>query len=305
MRAARMMTLLAGCLLLASCDRQKSSSPRTPEEMYARVQELLRPGVEDTDSREKEAMLWLHRAGEAGYLRAQTDLGWLYLGGGRGIEKDEAEAYRWFSRAAEQGSREAHQALAEMLLRGGAIPRDEAAALEHGRKSAEAGLAEGMLMMGLHLIRTDEGMAEGVEWLRKAAQGKSLRTVGTAARTLGQIYAQGAHGVAADSEKSVHWYMQAAQAGDARAQFIAALMLMRGELMEKDEERGMAYLRMAAGQDYPRAIARLINILRNSGGGETQEREAEAWARRLEELRRKGEPVSSPETVPAPAASQE
>lgn len=304
MRAALMVSLLAGGLLLASCDRQKSSSPRTPEEMYAHVQELLRPGVEDAEPRAKEAMLWLRRAGEAGYLRAQTDLGGIYLEGGRGVEKDVAEAYRWFSRAAEQGSREAHLYLAEMLLRGGAIPRDEAAALEHGRKAAEAGLAEGMLMMGLHLIRSDEGMAEGVEWLRKAAQGKSLRTAGTAARTLGQIYARGAHGVAIDSAQSVHWYMRAAQAGDARAQFIAALMLMRGEQVEKDAERGMAYLRMAAGQDYPRAIAQLVNILRNSGGGEVQEREAEAWARRLEELRRKGEPASSPEDASVPAGAQ-
>jgi len=305
MREALTISLLAGCLLLASCDRQKTSSPGTPEEMYARVQELLRPGVEDAEPRVKEALLWLRRAGEAGYLQAQTDLGGIYLEGGRGVEKDEAEAWRWFSRAAEQGSREAHLYLAEMLLRGGAIPRDEAAALEHGRKAAEAGLAEGMLMLGLHLIRTDEGMHEGVEWLRKAAQGKSLRTVGIAARTLGQIYARGAHGVAADSAQSVHWYMQAAQAGDARAQFIAALMLMRGELVEKDAERGMAYLRMAAGQDYPRAIALLVNILRNSGGGEAQEQEAEAWAHRLEGLRRREKNDSSPEAAPVSAESQE
>lgn len=278
--------------LLSSCERKEEPVPDTPEAMYERVRELLRPGVEDPEQRAKEALTWLHRAGEAGYLQAQTDLGGLYLEGGKGVKKDEAEAYRWFARAAEQGSPEAHLYLAELLLRGGAVPRDEAAALMHGRQAAEAGLTEGMLMVGLDLIRSEEGIEEGMEWLRKAAESQSLRTAGIAAGMLGDIYAKGARHVEPDAAQAVQWYRRGAQVGYARAQMIYALILLEGEAGVKDEEQGMAYLRMAAGQDYPRAIAALINRLRNAGGDASLEKEADAWSRRLEELLRRTAPAA-------------
>lgn len=290
-RALPISLLMAAGSLLISCDRKEEARPDTPEAMYERVRELLRPGVEDPEQRAKEALTWLHRAGEAGYLRAQTDLGGLYLEGGKGVDKDEAEAYRWFARAAEQGSPEAHIYLAQLLLRGGAVPRDEVEALAHARIAAEAGLAEGMLMVGLDLIRRAEGVKEGIAWLRKAAESPSLRTAGIAAGVLGDLYIKGAHGVASDTAQAMQWYRRGAEAGYARAQMMYALILLEGENGAKDEERGMAYLRLSAGQDYPRAMAELINRLRNAGGDASLEKEADAWSRRLEELLRRATPA--------------
>ena len=68
------------------------------------------------------------------------------------------------------------------------------------------------------------------------------------------------------------------------AQHIFAEMLLLGEPLVKDETRGMAMLRMAAGQDYKPAMARLINILRNGKNAKEHEKEAEAWDARLREL---------------------
>ena len=68
------------------------------------------------------------------------------------------------------------------------------------------------------------------------------------------------------------------------AQHVFAEMLLLGDPVEQDEKRGLAMLRMAAGQDYKPAMARLINILRNSKNAKESENEAAAWDARLQEL---------------------
>jgi TPR repeat protein len=64
-------------------------------------------------------------------------------------------------------------------------------------------------------------------------------------------------------------------------------MLISGDPVPQDTERGLAMLRLSAGQDNPQAIALLINLLRNSEDAEAHEEEAAAWSKRLESLRRK------------------
>lgn len=67
----------------------------------------------------------------------------------------------------------------------------------------------------------------------------------------------------------------------------AELLLAGAEGVPQDTEKGMSMLRLAAGQDYPRAIARLINLLRNSADADKFENEAKAWSDRLERLMEK------------------
>lgn len=66
--------------------------------------------------------------------------------------------------------------------------------------------------------------------------------------------------------------------------------------MPMDNDRGMAMLRMAAGQDYKPAMARLINILRNGKNAKENEGEAAAWDTRLQELLKQEK--QSPATQP-------
>ncbi len=286
-----LMGLWACAIICASCDRQeKAPEPSTPEEMYAHVQALLKPNVKGASSDFAGAMQWLLKAAEAGHLQAQTDLGGIYLQGGKGVEANPQEAFRWFSKAAEQGSKEAMVYLGNMLYTGQGCAQDIPKALEYLRTAAVSGLPDAQYRFALILLKQGKDNAQAVEWLRRAAAGNNLHTAALAAGMLGNIYARGYAGVVQDMQQAASWYKQAARGGDARSQLVYALMLLSGESVPKDTEQGMAMLRMSAGQDYPQAIALLINLLRNAPDAADKEPEAAAWAERLESLRHKQTP---------------
>ncbi len=276
-------------LFFSGCEKEQKPLPRTPEEMYAHVQELLKPHVEGEASDFEGAMLWLRRAAEGGLLQAQTDLAGIYLEGGKGIGRDGKAAYAWFSRAAAQGSHEAEFYMGHILYAGVDMARDEAAALSHWRKAADAGVAEAAYRLGLALTGKTGSAEEGVEWLRRAAGSGAPAVAAEAACALGNLYAKGGAGIQADMPEAARWYERAALGGDARAQLVYAIMLLTGQEVAKDAERGMAMLRMAAGQDYPQAIALLVNLLRNGDDASAHEDEARAWSERLEQLRTRSE----------------
>ena len=267
--------LLLVPLLLCACQKEDADNPSTPQAMYDMAQELLKPNVENAESDFAGALQWLRRAAEGGLLRAQLDLGGIYYAGGHGLEADARQAYDWFLKAAAQGSREAEVFLGMLQYEGRLGEKNVQEAMKHWRIAAEAGIAEGQYRLGRLLAQTDETRQEGVDWLVKASA-----AVPQAATALGNLY----YKYLEDATASAAWYEKGALAGDALAQHIFAEMLLLGEPVAKDVERGMSMLRMAAGQDYRPAMARLINILRNGKNAKDNESEASAWDARLQEL---------------------
>ncbi len=276
--------LLAG-LLLPGCMPEEKREPSTPEEMYAEAERLIKPNVAGDESDFAGAMRWLRKAAEGGLLRAQLDLGGIYMAGGKGVKPDGAQAMRWFALAAEQGSVEAHLFMGLLLYHGTGVAEDREAALAHWRTAAEGGVAEAQYRLGHVLAQKSETAAEGVDWLVKAVREGSADGVSEAACDLGYLFATGAAGEEPDMEKAAHWYAVAADGGLAKAQYVYALMLLEGEGAQADAARGLSYLKLAAGQDHPPAIARLVNYLRNKEDATPQDKEeAEAWAQRLDQL---------------------
>ena len=294
MGAMKTMSMLAGAvctLLWAGCGEQEKepTEPQTPQEMYNRVRELLLPNAEHDASDFSQAMEWLQRAAEAGHLQAQTDLGGIYLEGGKGDVKPNGKlAYEWFSRAAAQGSKEALYYMGLILDAGLDVPADKQKALLLWHEAAEAGVAEAQLRLGLALGRAEqpEAVHQGLRWLSRAVQAKAPKTAASAACALGNIYAKGRPGTPQDMAEAARWYKIAADGGDASAQLVYALMLLGGQPIPKDEAQGMRYLRLSAGQDNAAAIRLLVQQLRESGN----EQEAEAWEQRLTKLQEQGEP---------------
>lgn len=278
------------CLLLLpflffACDEQKQEQePRTPQEMYAKAQALLKPNVQGQQSDFAGALQWTRKAAEGGLLQAQTDLGGLYLNGGKGVATDYAEAYRWFAKAAEQGSMQAEVFVGMLLYDGQGVPQNRPAALQHWRKAADAGIADAQFRLGRVLVQRTETVQEGIALLEKAAREGQSGGIPQAATTLGNLYFRGANGAPQNSPLAAAWYAKGAAAGDPLAQWVYAEMLLEGNPVPKDEQRGLAMLRMAAGQDFIPAIGRLINTLRNAPDAAEHEQEAEAWNRRLTEL---------------------
>ena len=283
-----MSIMLAGtvCTLLwAGCGGQEKepAEPQTPQEMYERVRDLLMPNVEHDASDFAQAMVWLRRAAEAGHLQAQTDLGGIYLEGGKGdVKPDGKQAYEWFSRAAEQGSKESLYYMGLILYAGRDVVEDKRQALILWRQAADGGVAEAQLRLGLVLAGAvqEDAVVQGVRWLTRAVQAKAPKTAAEAACALGNIYAKGRPGVPKDMAEAARWYKMAADGGDAAAQLVHALMLIEAH----DAPQGLRYLRMAAGQDNVAAIQYLIRHLRMKG----EDQEAAAWEQRLDALQAKG-----------------
>lgn len=253
--------------------------------MYARVQELLQPSAEREAPATAEAMQWLTRAAEGGYLPAITDLGGIYLEGGKGVERNGAEALKWFTRAAEQGSRNAYVFMGTILYFGIDVQANPEQAMEYWQKAADADIPEAHFYLGSALIRFLPTAADGVKHLEQAADTCKGRLASSAATQLGFIYSKGLGDIPANADTATTWYRAGAEGGNPKAQLVYALMLLSGTNVDKDEKRGMTYLRMAAGQDFPPAIAQLINRLRNGEDAQNNEEEISAWEKRLESLR--------------------
>ena len=275
MRGMRYSLLLLPVLVLSACRNEESAEPATTQAMYDKAQVLLKPNVEHDSSDYAGAMRYLLQAAEGGLLRAQLDLGGIYFAGGHGVAADPQKAYNWFSLAAAQGSREAEVFLGILHYDGSLGKQNKEAALKHWRSAAAAGVAEGQYRLGRLLAQDDTTREEGLDWLVKASA-----VVPQAATALGNLYYQ----YLEETTTAAAWYEKGALAGDPMAQHVFAEMLLLGDPVAQDEERGLAMLRMSAGQDYKPAMARLINILRNSKNAKDNENEAAAWDARLQEI---------------------
>lgn len=97
------------------------------------------------------------RAGEAGDVAAQRNLGHLYRWG-KGVEQDLVEAARWYRRAAKAGFDRAQINLALLHLNGQGVKRDEAEAARWLSKAAEAGNPEARFRLA-QLLETGTGVA--------------------------------------------------------------------------------------------------------------------------------------------------
>lgn len=295
MNTTRILLPAAAALLLLSCgDNDSKSEPSTPQEMYERAKALIQPNVEHDASDFQAALEWTRKAAEAGYEQAQTDLGALYMYGGKGVKQDAAQAYIWFSKAAEQGNQAAHMFLGDLLYFGKGVAQDTDAALKQWRIAAEAGIAEAEYRLGHALVQAEQSASEGMAWLMKASRDGAQGGVALAACDIANVYAKGRAGIEKDLQKAAHWYEVAANMGEPRAQYAYSLMLLTGEGVQQDIGKGESYLRMAAGQSHVPAIRVLITMMESGSDADEKKEEIQAWKTRLNEL--------EAETVDVPSA---
>ncbi len=302
------LLILALPLLLTQCREGETSKDLTslsPQELYEKGRALLKPNIEQKASDFAQALELTRRAAEGGWRQAQTDLGWLLMNGGKGVTINHKEALDWFRKAADQGSMEAEFFIGELYYRGlDGVEGSNEEALRHWRIAAEAGIAEAQQRLGFLLSQQEKTIREGLAWLKRAATEGAAQGKAEAALNLGNIYASGKAGVAANLEEAARWYAIAAEEGNARAQHVYAIMLLTGNPVVQDVKAGMFMLRRAASQDYLPAMAEFIRRLRNAPDATPeQQKEAEAWDQRLQELlmKRRAKPAAAPQPPPEAA----
>jgi TPR repeat protein len=106
-----------------------------------------------------EAVAYYHKAADAGYASATSNLGTMYQNG-LGVAKDEQEAARLFHSAAAAGNTYAMNNLGLMYQEGRGVAKDQAEAVRLYRKAADAGNAEAMSNLDV-INENGRGVATG------------------------------------------------------------------------------------------------------------------------------------------------
>ena len=205
-----------------------------------------------------EAVRWLERAAERGYIEAQAGLAVLYVSGLGAVEAAAAEPTRglfsvptagppdleraalWARRAAEGGSAEGQSILGFVLSAG--TPNAEMLAESEAwfMKAAAAGNPQGALGYGLALLRrpgTPENLAEAARNFIIAADAQ----LPAGEYLLGVMLEKGA-GVEADATAAATLFKRAAERGlrSAQARWGLSLQLGRGRSAQPGRGRVMA-----------------------------------------------------------------
>ncbi len=189
---------------------------------------LAEDGLGEPGDMKKAEALYV-AAANAGGFKAQYRLGMLYSGGGA-VARDVDKARHYLSLAAEGGDREAAARLAS-------LDRPE-------RPPSDFERAELAASAGRH--------SEAAALYRHLAEAGNV----TARTRLAWMYEAG-RGVERSLDEAARLFMQSAEAGDAEAQYAIAVMHRTGRGQPHDVAASRAWLRRAAAQNYPAAVAAL------------------------------------------------
>lgn len=178
---------------LRTCRR--ASEAGDPQAQHA-LAKLLWTGL--ANSRDDHAAFqWCSRASDQGYLPAKVMLAGFYMSG-IGIRQDSEQSKTLLEEAAAAGSADATDLLGTMYAEGLGVERDLGRAIELWRRASLTGHTGAQTRLGNELIGSSMSneVDEGVEWLRKAANGGSY----SAHYTLGNLYEIGGGGLPKDPE---------------------------------------------------------------------------------------------------------
>lgn len=156
------------------------------------------------------AVAALRSQAASGDVKAQLTLALRYRDG-TGVNKDDAEAMMWAHRAADAGNADAMDFIGFAYLRGAVIKRNPAIAFAYfktaAKESAQAAFNLGQCYFGAQ--GTEQDIPKALEWWKKAAE----RGNGRAAASAAMAYLSG-EGVAADAVQARRLAERAAELND-------------------------------------------------------------------------------------------
>ena len=179
-----------------------------------------------------QAVHWFRKAADQGQEEAQYYLGWS-LAYGVAEEKDPEQAAYWWKKEAELGDADAQYALGLAYHLGEGVEQDFEQAVHWWKKAAEQGRAKAQYHLGEAYLSgegVERDIGQGDHWLMQAAeQGdawaqkevkyREMLTKGF--REMGKKLEQDA----AQAAQAAHMHRQAANLGDADAQYALGLAL--------------------------------------------------------------------------------
>jgi TPR repeat protein len=238
-------------------------------------------GLAGTPRNDSRAVELFEKAAAAGHVRAQINLGILYLRG-QGIPADLIQARAWLEKAAAGGDPQALYTLGRALSESaGQAVADPVRAADLYRRAAEKGHALAGLRYGLALsegngIKRDPVAAQ--RWLIQAQE----NGMPEAALAMGDMAARTpATRDKAANEKVVQsalsWYQAAANGGVPSAQFKIANAYFAGVGLPRDPAQALLWYGRAAQQGLPQAQHALGIMLIGGVAGTSDPVEGYKW----------------------------
>lgn len=179
------------------------------------------PQPDPSDYIERHTLNQIHDNAEKGDTKAQAALGYMYLHGHR-LPQDDILAVRFLSQAASRGDPYASFQLGNLYLIGKGCSPSIQKAKELIKIAADSGDKEAQMQLADLLLRSDDP-SKGVAYLTHLAElGDQTAMLALADALMSnrpEIF---------DKESGFKWYMQAAAAGNARGQLMAARCLYHG-----------------------------------------------------------------------------
>jgi uncharacterized protein len=224
---------------------------------------------------------YFEKAANAGHLRAQINLGILYLRG-QGVTRDLVQARAWLEKAAATDDPSALYALGRAMEdHDDKVMADSVRAADLYRRAAAKGHALAALRYGLALVdglgvKRDPNGAQ--TWLLQANDSG----VPEAALALGDLSARtpASRDKAANEkivERAVGWFEVAARAGVPSAQFKLANAYFAGAGIARDPAQALAWYGRAAQQGLPEAEHAFGVMLMGGVGGPQDQVEGYKW----------------------------
>lgn len=217
------------CLFgICSCQQKSSGTPvnlkerKAVEQEYAqKPQEVLLEEASEDDvnaiyelawradrqSNATEAFRLFLQAAEKGHIHAQNIVAGKYIRG-RGVAQNIPEGLKWLKKAVDAGEPAALSQLACCYALGNFVEQDSKKAVELAEKAIEAGDYNGYF-------------------------------------TIGYIHEKGIGGVKADYGDAFSYYIKGAEKHDPTCEKMVGLSYYYGDGVEKDEAKGIAWLKLA------------------------------------------------------------
>ncbi len=210
-------------------------------------------GKNDFSIDKKKAFDLFQQAADKQFVRAHYNLGLLYEKGW-GIEQNYAKAVEHYQIAAKAHLPLAQYNLSLLVLSGLGIDRDPIEAFNLCTQAASHDqFAQAICNLGwfyLEGIGTEKDEIQASELFYKALD----LNLPEAALMVGECYQRGIAGHAASSDNAIRCYEAAANAGNTRAMYQAALLYNDPEDPAFDKEKAMEWINKAAEGNYELAI---------------------------------------------------
>lgn len=228
---------------------------------------------------DKEEAVKLYRyAAERGYAESQHHLGYCYAEG-LGVKKDVKEAFKWDKMAADQGNMVACYNIGYHYDYGKGVEQDKKEALNWYLKASDMGYAEADASIGDLYYGFNYGInhsyEEAVKWYEKAVRQNNARGL----HMLGYCYDNG-NGVQRDYKKAYEFYMKAAEQNYAPSYNNLGSFYEKGTGVKKDKKKAFEYYMKSAelGSDY--GIANVGKCYEHGIGVKRNKQEAIKWYRK-------------------------